>query len=391
MTKDLYITNNYRDATFLYGDSINNPDIYYHTNFISVDPIAYIEVENHSFLIVHDFELKRAKQESFVNNILSFNDLGLNADIIDKYKGQDPAIKVLSFFLNKLKIKRLVVPRDFSAYDAFFLKNHGFSLNINPDNFKNKRIIKTENEIDHIKIVHNAILQSIHVAEDIIKSSKINNELLFYNNECLTSELLRIYIQSELLKHDCFCENIIVSAGKNSFNPHDFGYGPIKKDVPIVIDVYPRHNKNRYYADVSRTFIKGKPSDQILKMYETVLTAQNETINSLKAGVNVSEIYEIANSIIQKEGYNNSIYSENHINNNHSFSLGHGVGLSVHEAPSINSFSTYTLEENNVITIEPGIYSKYQGGIRLEDMIVIKNDSSINLTSYPKDIDSFIL
>jgi Xaa-Pro aminopeptidase len=163
------------------------------------------------------------------------------------------------------------------------------------------------------------------------------------------------------------------------------GSGPIQKGASIVIDIYPRSKTTGYFADMSRTVCIGPASPELRKMYAAVLEAQTLGISMVKLGAHCGDIHAAVAHVFSDAGYLTSgkgrefPFAEGFVHG-----LGHGVGLEIHEAPRISRNSTDVLEEGDVITIEPGLYYKGIGGIRLEDMLLVTAQGAENLTNFPK-------
>jgi len=152
----------------------------------------------------------------------------------------------------------------------------------------------------------------------------------------------------------------IVASGARSAFPHG---GCTDKEIRqgdlVVVDIGASY---RYYrSDMTRTFVAGKPSEKQLKLYEVVKTAQQRAIQAVKAKARARDIDAVARKIIEEAGY-----SENFVH-----SLGHGIGLEVHEPPTLSPQSKDRLSVGNVVTVEPGIYIVGFGGIRIEDTVLI--------------------
>lgn len=131
-----------------------------------------------------------------------------------------------------------------------------------------------------------------------------------------------------------------------------------------------------YCSDMTRTVVIGKASDQQKNIYQKVLEAQLKAINSIKAGLHSTDIDKLARDVIDSAGYKD----------NFGHGLGHGVGLYIHENPRLSPIGKYTLLENMVVTVEPGIYIQGFGGVRIEDMVVVKNNGCNNFTHSPKEL-----
>jgi Xaa-Pro aminopeptidase len=156
--------------------------------------------------------------------------------------------------------------------------------------------------------------------------------------------------------------DIIVGAGPNGALPHHRADETvIKNGDAVVIDMGARYLG--YCSDLTRTLVVGEPDEIFTRVYETVLTAQLSAEESLRSGMTGEEADAIAREIIEKAGYTE----------NFGHSLGHGVGLEVHEHPRVGQRSGDPLTDGMVFSVEPGIYLSGWGGVRIEDMVVLEN------------------
>jgi Xaa-Pro aminopeptidase len=170
----------------------------------------------------------------------------------------------------------------------------------------------------------------------------------------------------------------IVSCGEETATPHMTGAGVLRSDEPIVIDLFPVDEKSGYYADMTRTVVKGEPSAEILSMYDTLRAAKQLGISRVRAGVSGSEIHQAVVDFFKDHGYESSTKGFVH-------NLGHGVGLQIHELPTVGPAGK-SLVSGNVITIEPGLYYPGTGGVRLEDIGVVTARGFDNFTVFPEDL-----
>ena len=131
-----------------------------------------------------------------------------------------------------------------------------------------------------------------------------------------------------------------------------------------------------YSSDMTRTVVLGEADTEQKKLYGLVLDAQKAAIDSISASTKCSDAYQAALNVFEKAGY-----GENFIH-----SLGHGVGLEVHENPLLSLSSKSILKKNSVITVEPGVYIPEWGGIRIEDMVMVTENGCFNLTNAPKTL-----
>ena len=368
------------DAFLIVGNS-NNSDIFYSTHLFSSDPFAYVQTKDASeTILVPDMERKRAELESRVSRVRTLQDYDYRGK--SKERG-DPAVAYcdcLAQMLQELGARRISVPRDFPYHIAQVLKEDGFSFEAIKSPFQQLRAKKSEAEIGKIRKAQDACNLAMKAAAEMIHKSEVINGHLNYHGYDLTAEKVRAVIDTTLIEHGCEAEGTIVACGKGSASPHWEGSGLIMADEPIIIDIFPRNKRDRYYADMSRTVIKGEATGRLADMYEAVLLAQETAIAMVKPGVRCSDIHSRVCEIFEEKGYD-TYKSGSSVGFIHS--TGHGVGLEIHEAPPVGERDV-TLEEGNVITIEPGLYYPDVGGIRLEDLILVTADGHENLTEMEK-------
>ena len=131
-----------------------------------------------------------------------------------------------------------------------------------------------------------------------------------------------------------------------------------------------------YASDITRTFAVGELSPELIKIYETVLAANEAAIAAIKPGVTFASIDHAARQVIEMAGYGEYFLHR----------LGHGLGIDVHEFPSVHGENQYQLAEGHVFTVEPGIYVPGVGGVRIEDDVLVTSTGVEVLTSYPKNL-----
>ncbi len=172
----------------------------------------------------------------------------------------------------------------------------------------------------------------------------------------------------------------IVNFGKHTAHPHHApDYTKLKKGDLILIDMGIRY-KN-YCSDITRVFFTKAPTKKQKEIFEIVLNAQNKGIQEVCKTKDCSMIDRAAREFIENEGFGDFF----------THSLGHGVGLEIHEFPTLSIYSKDLLEENAVFTIEPGIYLPNKFGIRLEDLFVYQEKKAIRLSKFTKKIDELVL
>lgn len=167
----------------------------------------------------------------------------------------------------------------------------------------------------------------------------------------------------------------IVASGVRSSLPHGVASDKIlNKGDLLVLDFGAIYQG--YHSDMTRTVVIGKATQEQKKLYETVLKAQMAALEGVQVGLDYAQLDKIARDFLAVQGYKKEF----------GHSLGHGVGLAIHEEPRISPYSTGKLAEGMAITIEPGVYIPNFGGVRIEDLIVVTSEGHENLTHSPKDL-----
>lgn len=160
----------------------------------------------------------------------------------------------------------------------------------------------------------------------------------------------------------------IIAFGKNSSMPHyRSGSSRLKEGDIVLIDIGVK--LNHYHSDMTRTLFFGRPDPELEKIFAIVKEAQDRALANLKPGIAAGVVDDAARGYIALKGYGE----------NFCHSLGHGVGLQIHEFPLLRKGSEIILEEGMVLTIEPGIYVPGLGGVRIEDTVVITKEGYFNL------------
>ncbi|MHB8174043.1 MAG: M24 family metallopeptidase [Nitrospirota bacterium] len=170
--------------------------------------------------------------------------------------------------------------------------------------------------------------------------------------------------------------DIIVASGERAALPHGIASGKeMREGDTLIIDF--GGEAHGYQSDITRSGVLGEADRKQSEIYDIVLEAQRRAIEKVRAGVSCREVDEAARGHIAAKGFGDYF----------GHGLGHGVGLEVHEAPSVSYLSEDVLKEGMVITIEPGIYIPGWGGFRIEDMVLVTAEGCETMTSLPKDIN----
>lgn len=372
------------DAFLMVSESAHNADMYYATGFLAHDSFIYLNSENEK-LLVSDMELGRARKESSVREVLPTSRYGI-MEKLRKHKDADAAYcEMIVEFLRSENVKRVAVPYNFPVQLADCLRKEGFDVIPVKSPFRELREIKKQNEIKAIEFAQRAGEEALSEALNAIKNATIRRGVLWQEDAPLLAEDVRATIERCLLSHGCEAADIIIACGKGSADPHWNGEGELLADEPIVIDMVPRSKKERYFSDMTRTVMRGAPSGELSAMYSAVRDAQTAAIKKIKAGITGSEIHNIVCDILEERGYNTARGKSGEFTEGFIHSTGHGVGLDIHEGPNLGE-NGQELKAGAVVTVEPGLYYRKTGGVRLEDVVLVTRSGCKNLTMFEKNL-----
>ena len=318
-------------------------EIYYECGWSS-DNALFLSVGDRKYVITDGRYTLEAKQNA-------------KADVIEA----KDLIKKARELILKHRLKRLHIdPTNYSKKDYESLKKVTNLIDAPFFSFK-KRIRKNKNELNLIKEAAKEGALAFREFSKIIEDGVDEFELSFRFKEVLTKRGKR-----ELSFEP------IVAINENAALPHArVSNKVLKKGDLLLLDAGIKHK--RYCSDRTRTLFVGDnvsmsktqkfSNKEIQKVYDIVRKAQEEAIRAVKVGVRAKELDKIARDVIEKAGFGKYFVH----------SLGHGVGLDIHEFPFINSRNETRIEEGMVFTIEPGIYIPNAFGVRIEDMVMIED------------------
>ena len=223
--------------------------------------------------------------------------------------------------------------------------------------------------------------KSADEVEKIKAAQKITDEcfshICSFIKEGMTEKEIQLEMDFYMLSHgaDALSFETIVASGENGAKPHAVpGERKVKKGDFITMDF--GAIVDFYHSDMTRTVALGEPDEEMIKVYNTVLFAQNSAISYAKEGVGCKSVDAVARDIIREAGYGEYF----------GHGTGHGVGVEIHEEPCFNTVSTDLFSEGDVVTVEPGIYIPGKFGVRIEDMIYNDGEKVVNLTKSEKKL-----
>jgi len=363
---------------------------YHLSGFLAPDLVICLRVAGKVYLAVSSIEYGRAKREARVDEVLSFDELGFVQLARELQSGGRALAATAAGLLEKLgaATSPVAVPPSLGVLYADELRARGLAVTPDAKLFADLRRAKTEEEISYIERTQRAVESACARAVGILEEASVGEDgTLLYGGEVLTSERLRSEIDVELLRRGYAADGTITASGTQAADPHERGHGPLRAGESIILDIFPVDKASRYYADMTRTFVKGEPSPELQRMYDAVFEGQEAALSMIRAGVNGRDVHKKVSDILHQAGYKTLFHDHKPgepLQEGFIHGTGHGVGLEIHEAPRV-SIANEELIAGDVVTVEPGLYEPDVGGVRIEDLVVVTEDGCHNLTNFPKE------
>ncbi|MGF1677737.1 MAG: M24 family metallopeptidase [Candidatus Methylacidiphilales bacterium] len=365
-------------ARLIYASSERSADLLYATGFRVPDAVVWLEDNGKTRLILNPLEIDRGRRQARVDQITAQDEIESAWRQEHRFSKTPPASQWLPYHLKSLNIEVVDVPADFPLEMAHALDADGINVRVlNP--FFPQREIKSGKEIQAIIQAQRQAEAGLTRGTEILSSARISKQgILRWGGATLTSERLRFEIDQAVRRAGGEPAHTIVAGGEQACDPHEQGHGPLHAGELIILDIFPHDSSSGYFGDLTRTLLKGTPSPAQKKLVATVRRGQKKALDSIHAGVDGALLQDAIRLFFSGQGYPTEKREGRWTGFFHG--LGHGVGLEIHESPRI---AAGPLKENQVVTVEPGLYIPGLGGVRLEDLVVVGKDSCRNLTRAP--------
>ncbi len=365
-------------ALLLIAASESDSNLYYATRFLAPDPFVFLQVGGRKVLLMSDLEIDRARAQARVDEVLSLSEYEGKA----RQLWQSPRlIDIVGLLLEAYGVKAISVPSNFPLEYADRLRDTGVRVTPRPDPFFPERLVKAEDEIAAIAETQRHTETAFEAALAVLRESRIRGEQVYWQGKPLTVEQLKKIINVSLMENDCVAQHTIVACGIDGVDPHNQGAGLIRPHESIVFDIFPRSSHSRYFADMTRTVVKGKASDGLRQMYDAVLAAQLRGIELIRESASGQAVHAEVARTLEGRGFETGVMDGRMQGFFHG--TGHGVGLDIHEPPRISKVD-HPLRAGQVVTVEPGLYYSRWGAVRIEDLVVVEAAGCRNLTLAPK-------
>lgn len=346
----------------LMGPEPDGVDIRYKTGFTAPDPFFYLYGRYTQSMLISSMEKNRAATTAPGVSITSYDEL--------QTPKKAPTAVRLAEWLKKKDVKAVDVSFYFPAGLLQALRKLRIRVDVR-DGPLFDRSKKTSAEIECIIESQRAAVAAMKRVKQWFHAADVRRTKLYWDQKPLTAERVRREIAQVLLQHDCLAEDIIVAGGPDSADPHCRGSGPLYAGQPIVVDIFPRHTQHGYWGDLTRTYVIGEAPPVVKAMHRAVRHAQSQALDMIRARVSARAVHRAVHRSFEQAGFpwrRDLDPPKGFIHG-----AGHGVGLNIHEAPSLSDGND-RLAAGQAVTVEPGLYDPDIGGVRIEDTVFVTSD-----------------
>ncbi len=368
----------------IFAASEHDADMLYAVGMFVPDPFIYLRLRNRDYIVISDLEIDRARAQASHCRVLS---LSHYQEKLKRGGAKMPGVaQIIAEILREHRVRQVAVPYSFPSGLALQLRACKIAVHPREGAFFPAREQKAPAEVKKISAA--LMMAEVGMAEamQVLHACRIaKDRRLMYHEVPLTSEKLRAVIDTAIIRANGVASHTIVAGGRQGCDPHEPGYGPLRAHEPIILDIFPRSQKTGYFGDITRTVVRGRASEAVRKLYNTVHEGQKIAFKKIGAGVPTNEVHRAVQEYFQKQGYQTGRHRGRMQGFFHG--TGHGLGLEIHEAPRVGATSIGTLRPGQVVTVEPGLYYPEIGGVRLEDVALVTSGRPRNLTKFEKVLE----
>jgi Xaa-Pro aminopeptidase len=369
------------DTRLIVAASEHDPDMLYATRFFAPDAFIFLEERGKRTLVLSDLEIDRARKQADADEFVSYS--AIEREVQGKQKKAPAYEKVLSHFLRKRGVRSALVPASFPLGFAQELAASKIRLRTTNGLFWPEREAKTEDELKLMRRALQITEAGMARAVEVLSASKSGaGKKLAWSGKTLTSEVLRAEIDSAILRAGGLPANTIVAGGDQACDPHERGFGPLKADSLIILDIFPRDAKSGYFGDMTRTVVRGRANEEQRRLWETVREGQALALKKMKPGVDGLKLHNEVKQFFTDHGFPTEVRDGRQVGFFHG--TGHGLGLEIHEFPR---FQKTIFKPGQVLTVEPGLYYPGIGGVRIEDVVVVTKAGTRMLSRFEKRLE----
>ncbi len=335
------------------------------------------------------WNLERARIEAVAPDAVlhDIDDMGFRELRESGASGHEVDLELAARAAAAMGVKEAVCDPEMPVVVADRLRAAGIVLHPDAAAVSARRRVKSAAELAGIRHAQRAAEAGMQAAAEVLRGSQIDGDRLLHEGQPLTAERVRAALRDACAANGAPAPpDVMISSAWQEFG-HDPGSGPLPANLPVAVDLWPQDEQSGCWADMTRTFVVGEVSDEVRNLEGLVRQALESARAAARPGVTGRELHDIACDVFEAAGHRTLRTGPGEDSDaGFQFSLGHGVGLAVHEEPGLGPTGHEPLVAGDVIAMEPGLWYRHLGEVRLEDLLLITADGAETLTSYPYDL-----
>jgi Xaa-Pro aminopeptidase len=375
-------------ALMLFGDTERSAALRHEIPIAIIDPLMWLELGDRRLVLTSQLERTRIAKVLPEAEILDYFAFGMRELRQQGHSHAEAEREVVARVVQHLDLTAASVPAEFPVALADRLRADGLELTVDDRAIAARRRAKTPRELEGILTAQRAAEAGLAAAEAMLAQAEPGTDgRLYLGGEQLQAERVRAALRQACAQHEAPCPpDVMVASVWDGFG-HESGSGPLPAGLPIQVDLWPRDEQSACWADMTRTFVVGEPTSEhgelIAEQEPLVRAALEQAIAGVRPGVTGRELYDATCDRFEAAGYRTQRTGAGEdASEGFQFSLGHGVGLEVHEEPSLGLAGHDPLVPGDVLAIEPGLWDRRIGGVRFEDLVLVTDEGHERLTRY---------
>jgi Xaa-Pro aminopeptidase len=372
----------------IYADTNRSPEMRHEVPIAIPDPFLYVERDGARHVVLTSFEIDRVLAFPGAPTPHAHEEFGYDDLIAQGLPRDEVYLEVAVNACAALGVTEAAVPWTFPARFADRLREAGVAITPELELFQDRRRVKNQAQLAGIRRAQRAAEAGMDAARQLLRRAEPNGAGLVVDGAPLTCERIKAAIMEIFVSRGAVADEFIVASGPQSAVGHEMGSGPIAEGQPIVIDLWPKDIETACYADMTRTYVVGDAPEEIVRYHTLCREALDRSLDAIGPGRAGADVFRLVCDLFHEAGQPTQLSKEpgEVLEDGFFHGLGHGVGLEVHEAPSLGR-APDTMVAGDVVTLEPGLYRHGYGGVRLEDLVLVTEDGAENLTDYPYELE----
>jgi Xaa-Pro aminopeptidase len=354
-----------------------------------IDPLLFVSRDGREHVMTSSLEAARIAEALPGADLVTVDELGFHELVQGGMPPDEADLETAVRAVRRWGVEDAVVAADLPVAVADRLRGAGVAIEVDRRTMDARRRVKTPAELAGIRRAQRAAEAGMAAAEELIRGAERDGGRLQRDGEPLTAEAVRAAIRAECAAAGAPAPPGIMVVSALSGGGHDPGSGPLPADLPIEVDLWPRDEQSGCWADMTRTFVAGRVSDEVAALRDVVREALEAVRSAARPGIAGGALYDVAAEVVERAGHptQRTRRPGEVLTHGFYFGLGHGVGLEVHEAPWLGLGGDETLVAGDVVAVEPGIEGiDGIGGVGFEDLLLITGEGCETLTRYPYDL-----